>query len=499
MHLLTFNEFRKKFPDAPTMTQKEKDKRSKNRKDAQGKITNTYKQQGRKVGFGDTESSRKAKETMVKDGLIDIENIDDVDNFNYMRTKEGREGCSEGNNVLWKGSPKTKLSRDRLSEALRGRPSKLEGRTYDDIHGPEKAKQINEAKSTLFRDRFINEDFQTLLKKYKVKLVEKEFGGAHEIHTWECIKCKEIFTNSWNAIQQGFECPVCYPRFMGDSKPEREMTEFVKSLNVEVIENTKKLIGKELDIVVPSQNFAIEHNGNYFHSTIFKSKTYHLEKTIACEKLGIRLLHIWGDEWFHKNELIKRTIMYTLGLSTSPRIHGRNCIIKLITDNEVVNKFLDEYHLQGKTIGDRIKLGAFYNDELVSIMTFRSNDEINFEKEWYLNRFCSNYNFIIPGIAGKLLSYFKNNYSWEKIITYAERRLSNGDLYRKLGFSFVHYTDINFWYTNGALTRHSRQFVISLMKKEDVEEGITQDQFMREKGYYKIYGCGNLKFELLNK
>ena len=132
-------------------------------------------------------------------------------------------------------------------------------------------------------------------------------------------------------------------------------------------------------------------------------------------------------------------------------------------------------------------------------MTFRSNDEINFEKEWYLNRFCSNYNFIIPGIAGKLLSYFKNNYSWEKIITYAERRLSNGDLYRKLGFSFVHYTDINFWYTNGALTRHSRQFVISLMKKEDVEEGITQDQFMREKGYYKIYGCGNLKFELLNK
>ena len=36
-----------------------------------------------------------------------------------------------------------------------------------------------------------------------------------------------------------------------------------------------------------------------------KPKQYHLEKTLECEKLGIRLVHVWEDEWRCSNELKK--------------------------------------------------------------------------------------------------------------------------------------------------------------------------------------------------
>ena len=53
---------------------------------------------------------------------------------------------------------------------------------------------------------------------------------------------------------------------------------------------------------------------------------------------------------------------------------------------------------------------------------------------WELNRFCSHSDFVISGIASKLLNYFKKNYQWTKIFSYADRRWSVGDLYKKLGF-----------------------------------------------------------------
>jgi len=427
---------------------------------------------------------------------IDLDKLN-LKTFNIMKTKKMRERFSGSNNPMSKDNPDSESRRKSVSEKLKDRPSKLKGRTYEEIHGEEKAKEINDNKSQLFKERFIINEFQNLLDYFKIDLVDEKFEGSHFKHTWKCKECSHEFFQIWNAIQQGFRCPTCHPRFMGDSQSERELREFVKSLGIDIIENDRKIISpKELDIIIPSHNLAIEHNGTFFHSEIYKPKYYHLNKTKACEKIGIRLLHYFEDEWIQKKDLIKNMLTYTLNLSNSPRINARDCIIKTI-DQNVSDEFLDTYHIQGKTIGDRIKLGAFHNNKLVSLMTFRSNNKIGLESEWMLNRFCSDYNFIIPGVASKLLSHFKNNYSWDKIITYAERRLSDGDLYKKLGFSFIKYTDVNFWYTNGGLIREDRRFVIHKMKKEEIKNGITQDQFMAAKGYFKIYGCGNLRFELL--
>lgn len=130
-------------------------------------------------------------------------------------------------------------------------------------------------------------------------------------------------------------------------------------------------------------------------------------------------------------------------------IYARNCFVKEV-DNSKAKNFCLSHHIQGHQPA-KIKLALFYKDEMVSIMTFgkqsAAKGKVNsIDGEWEIIRFCSKYNII--GAAGKLLSYFKKNYDWSKIVTFADRRWSAGNLYEKLGFSFIDYTKPSYWYVN---------------------------------------------------
>ena len=205
------------------------------------------------------------------------------------------------------------------------------------------------------------------------------------------------------------------------------------------------------------------------------------------------LISIFEDEWLLKKDIVKERLKHILGVSSlKQKINARQCKIKEIT-TDIKNSFLDIYHIQGRD-SSVIKLGAFYNDELISIMTFshgniskgsRTNDKI-----WELNRFCNNYNYHIPGIASKLLTYFERNYEWEEIFSYADRRWSNGNVYFKLGFELSHITTPNYWYVKGIGRIHR----FSLRKKEDEPKELTEAVLRAAEGYTRIWDCGNLKF-----
>ena len=40
-----------------------------------------------------------------------------------------------------------------------------------------------------------------------------------------------------------------------------------------------------------------EFNGLYWHSELKKDKNYHLDKTIFFSERGIRIIHVWEDDW----------------------------------------------------------------------------------------------------------------------------------------------------------------------------------------------------------
>ena len=127
---------------------------------------------------------------------------------------------------------------------------------------------------------------------------------------------------------------------------EKEISDFIKSIcNYEILENDRNIISpKELDVYIPQKNLAIEFDGLYFHSTKFgKDSDYHLGKTLACEEKGIRLIHIFEDEWLFKRQIVESIIKSALGIYKQ-KIFARNCEVKEI-DDKTFRNFCNENHI----------------------------------------------------------------------------------------------------------------------------------------------------------
>lgn len=359
----------------------------------------------------------------------------------------------------------------------------------------------DKSKFTYFKNHS-SEKIKKILEYCDLELLD-DFKGMTKQHKYKCKKCHNIFKLSFNTIKQGNKCSICNPpQYQRSSKLEKEILAFLKTItNTKIIENSRQIIPpQELDLYLPEMNTAIEFDGLWYHSEgspNYISPSYHLQKTIECLKKEIHLIHIFEDEWVFKKQITMERLKNILNINNKQRIHARQCIIQQI-DIKIKNKFLNKYHIQG-TDKSSIKLGAFYKNELVSVMTFSKGNiaKGNKAKEyiWELNRFCSNCNYHIPGIASKLLTYFKRNFKWIEIYSYADRRWSNGNLYNKLGFNLQHITKPNYWYIKG-LNRIHR---FNLRKKSNEPKDIPEWALRNKDGYYRIWDCGNLKFNLVNQ
>lgn len=355
-------------------------------------------------------------------------------------------------------------------------------------------------KSPIVRNKIYNtkkEKLITEIDKFieyiELELIDGPYDHSKVEHLWKCKKCNNEFKKSWNLIQQGFVCTVCNPREIGVSKAEVEIREFINKY-YNILPNDRSIIYPyELDVVIPSLKTAIEFCGIYWHSDKYADKMYHLNKLNLCKDLGYNLITIFEDEWVLKKDIVISRLKSILNIEEGiNKIHARKCTIKEI-DSTVKNIFLDENHIQGKDFSN-VNLGAFYNDELVSIMTFsKSNLAKGFKREegtWELSRFCTKVDYKINGIASKLLSFFKKNYEWNEIFSFADKRWSRGNLYYILGFEELYHTKPNYWYVKGL----SRIHRFNLRKKENDPKDIPEYIIRAKEGYRRIFDCGNIKF-----
>jgi len=325
-------------------------------------------------------------------------------------------------------------------------------------------------------------------------LLTNEYKNAFQKLEYICPKGHKHSIN-WSDWTSGYRCPYCANVI---SKPEREIISFLKPYFPDVINNDRTLIKPlELDIVIPSKKLAIEYCGLYWHSEEKRSYNYHLDKLNKCNEAGYRLITIFEDEWIFRREIVKSRLSNLLALGNGTVIYARNCQIKEI-DNRFKDLFLEQNHLQGNDYSS-IRLGAFYNDELVSVMTFtKFFRQKNILNSYELMRFCSKINYRVVGIASKLLKYFINNYKPKYIISYGDRRWSDGDLYKILGFKFVHNTKPSYWYVVGNKRFHKANFRLNRLNKKlkHFDPNLTEYQNMLNNGYQRIYDCGNSKWVL---
>ena len=309
-----------------------------------------------------------------------------------------------------------------------------------------------------------------------------------------CIICPEHgeFWQSTGNHLQGNGCPKCVPLY---SKPENKALQFVYDvLGKENVETRNRIIlrGKELDIYIPSKRIAIEFDGIFWHNELTKDKYFHINKTIECEKNNIHLFHIFEDEWKYKQDIIKSMLLNIFD-KTPNKIMARKCEIREVSTHEA-STFLDNNHLQGKC-GSSVKLGLYYNDELVSLMTFGKSRHFvgNGKHQWELLRFCNKLNTNVIGGASKLLKHFIKLYNPEEIVSYADRRWSTGNLYNVLGFKLYNKSQPNYYYVIGDKRYYRFNFRKSiLVKKYGCPENMSEHEFCLSQHWYRIYDCGCL-------
>ena len=259
---------------------------------------------------------------------------------------------------------------------------------------------------------------------------------------------------------------------------------------------------KELDIYIPEKKIAIEFNGSYWHSDDIININDHRDKTLACARKGIHLIHIFEYEWKDttKQSKIKSYIRGLINQEYSNKIYARSTEIKCI-DSELANDFCEMYHLQGKT-GASINYGCYKDNELLGVMTF-GIPRFNNEYEYEIIRLCWKNDTKVIGGTEKIFSEFIRNINPNSIITYVDISKFTGNIYTKLGFKPIQpnpITEPNYVWVhlkkNTVLSRYQ------VMKHKLVKHGLgtedqTEDEIMKNLGFVKIYNSGNLKLEWL--
>jgi hypothetical protein len=286
-------------------------------------------------------------------------------------------------------------------------------------------------------------------------------------------------------------CTICHPVNGSSSIKEKELLDYIKSIYVgEIIHNYSDKL--QIDIFIPELKLGFEFNGLYWNSEEWRAKNYHLEKTEHFKQRDIRIIHIWEDDWLNKQTIIKSQIRNWIRLS-GIKIPARKCRVSEVKKDEA-HKFLDDNHIQGsdKSI---IKLGLYFGDELVSLMTFNKLEgrKKMSDGDWNLSRFCNKLETNVMGGASKLMSHFIKQNSPSRIISYADKDWSIGDLYYKLGLSKISESKPDYKYIVKGVRKHKQNFKKSNLK---MNESMTESEWMISHGFKRIWDCGKIKFEI---
>ena len=465
----------------------------------------------RKYGDENYNNSEKHKQTTLK--RYGDENYFKTVSFKSKRLNTIKERYGLEN---WFETDDYKNKKNKIRNKIK--TTKLKNHGDENYNNREKFKQTNLERYGLENYNNREKYKQTCLEKYGIKhLNQKHFKNIDNLNE---SYVKQNFIKDDRFLIQDFmdyfniayTQTLIYKRKFNIStqnkiniaKTQQFIFDSIKTEN-KVFNDRTVLNGKELDIYLPDIKLAIEYNGLLYHSEGYSEhkqfgnvdKNYHLDKTNQCLEKGITLFHIFEGEDL---DLWLSMINNKLGLNE--RIFARKCYVAELKSKDII-KFLSDNHIQGY-VQSSINLGLFYTDgvelpKLVSVMTF-SKPRFNKHYEYELIRFCSLKNTSVIGGANKLLKYFINKYHPKSIISYANRRFSNGSIYETLGFKKIGTSGPNYFYFKDSSVLESRNKYQKHKLKSllpEFDENLSESENMFKNGYRRIYDCGNLVYELV--
>ena len=361
-----------------------------------------------------------------------------------------------------------------------------------------KSKEVSDKVSVSLKETFINRQIEKLVKW---NIIIEKYDPEKQYYHVNCNKCKSNIAIAGASLNSKLRsdvdpCTVCNPYIPSYvSKKEIEVADYIKSLGFNVQTSVKTIVkNSELDIYIDDKKIGFEFNGLYWHSEIEKEEYYHINKTMKYLEKDVKIYHIWEDSWDNKREIVKSRIKSILGISE--KLDARKCKMKFISSEES-KYFLDNNHLDGN-VNAKVRIGLFYKDELVSVMTF-SKARFDRNDDWELLRFANKLGINVRGAASKIMKLFINSQSPKNVISYAKidwTPSEKNSVYSTIGFEKIDMTAPGvYWIVDGL--RNNRQ---AYMKHKLVEQGEDPDlsaiEIMHEKGYYRAWDCGNWKFKI---
>lgn len=338
--------------------------------------------------------------------------------------------------------------------------------------------------------KLINE---VLIPKYRKICEEDNLELLEFKNRFNClVKCKicgEIFTTKTlgyltdSTIKN--RCRKCHPieyNFQ-NTKQEREFEEYLINNNINYKKHTRSIISPlEIDFYLTDFNIGVEFNGLYWHSEIIKENDYHIEKTLICEKRGIKLIHFYEDEWDNNSGACINTIQNIINKIED----DNNFIIKKNVDKDIIKNFINTntlQHFKNYSISY-----CFYNkDELKGVITCRKNNK----NEYVISNFAFkeklNYKYIRI-----FLDEIEKEYDIKDIYVVLDKRYDNIEFFRQ-SFKIKGVTSPDFYY----VVKHRRENKNkynkkNLIKKYNCPKNISEHDFCLSQKWYRIYDCGRI-------
>lgn len=336
--------------------------------------------------------------------------------------------------------------------------------------------------------------------KGKYSYIPESFNGTSNKILIICPKHGTFKMSAGNHLYGGQGCPRCSTS--GPSKPEQFLADYLSSLGFTVEQSRRDLIPpQEIDIYLPEQKLAIEFNGSYWHSGQKKERNYHLDKTLACQEKGIRLVHIFDYQLAHKRDIVLRMLAKLAGVPSEP-VMARKCEVYQLSPEQAA-QFYDQHHLMGAT-GAKLHLGLFYQDRLVAAASFstRSTGGKHSNKN-ELIRYCVPPELSVSGGLAKLTKAAMRWLGWETVYSYVERSWFDGAMYEKNGWEQRAVSEPGYGYVH----RHSLQFYhrSRFMKKKlkrqaeifgfDYDPSLSEAKMLKNSPLMRVFDCGQLLYQ----
>lgn len=319
---------------------------------------------------------------------------------------------------------------------------------------------------------------------------------------WTCETCSHewknyVYNRTNKKRPQG--CPQC-AKGRTSSLGEKQIFDFLNEHRASNILQHHSIYSAdnkrfELDLYIPAMNIAIEFNGVYYHSEKFVGTNYHYDKWKECKNQGIQLIQVWEDDWYRRQDVIKKMLLHKIGLSNQQRIYARKTIIQAIT-YDIASAFLDNNHIQG-SVSASDYLGLFHKEELVAVIALKKeldNSVIN------ITRYATSEN-VVGGFT-KLLSYIEKNNTFDMFTTFSDNSISDGGLYENNGFIVDKMIPPDYTYlVKGSYREHKFKYRKIKFKKDPLlnyQDNLTEKELAQLNNLLRIYDSGKVKWIRLN-